>query len=280
MSYQHVSVIRVYYNPCANRKISVGKLLYKNRQIYFEYDNEFVKSKLELSPFKLPLKTGVFINEDKLFEGLYGLFNDSLPDGWGRLLLDRKLMQLGINPGGLSALDRLAYVGKHGMGALTYEPEIKEDTIKLKKDLDLISKEVMAVQENTGDDFVDELLILNGSSAGARPKILVNIKGIDWIIKFRSSLDPIDISSIEYAYYLMAKEAKLKVPEAKIFQSKISSYGYFGVQRFDRGNSLEKRIHMHSMSGLLNIDHRTPTLDYENIMRVTSILTKNIRLCQ
>ena len=50
---------------------------------------------LELSPFKLPLKTGVIESTDRTFDSMFGVFNDSLPDGWGRLLLDRKLM----NPG-------------------------------------------------------------------------------------------------------------------------------------------------------------------------------------
>ena len=72
------------------------------------------------------------------------------------------------------------------------------------------------MQKSDDDNqFVDDLLAMNGSSAGARPKILVNIDKQDWIIKFRSFIDPKDIGSIEYAYNIMAKNAGLEVPEAK-----------------------------------------------------------------
>jgi serine/threonine-protein kinase HipA len=71
--------------------IPVGRLAYKNRRIYFEYDRDFPHQKLPISPFMLPLKAGVQEGDPQLFEGLFGVFNDSLPDGWGRLLLDRLL---------------------------------------------------------------------------------------------------------------------------------------------------------------------------------------------
>jgi len=89
----------------------VGTLAIKNKKIYFEYDKAFLKTGIELSPYKLPLKAGLFVCEDDTFDGLWGLFNDSLPDGWGRLLMDRHLISLGVNPNSLTPLDRLAYVG-------------------------------------------------------------------------------------------------------------------------------------------------------------------------
>ena len=206
---------------------------------------------------------------------MFGVFNDSLPDGWGRLLIDRKLRELGINPGVLSPLDRLRYVGSKGMGALIYEPEITGVDPKKNLDLDEIADETISLQKSDDDNqFVDDLLAMNGSSAGARPKILVNIDKQDWIIKFRSFIDPKDIGSIEYAYNIMAKNAGLEVPEAKLFPSKKCS-GYFAAKRFDRKNG--NRLHIHSISGLLNIDHRFPSLDYETILKVTSWLTKDIR---
>src|SRR5690242_6303540 len=110
----HVSFIR------ASEKIRMGRLFLKDKQIFFEYHNDFLNTQLELSPFKLPLKPGIIVCQDRIFDGLFGLFNDSLPDGWGRLLLDRKLLKLDIHPHELSPLDRLSYVGTHGMGALTY----------------------------------------------------------------------------------------------------------------------------------------------------------------
>ena len=273
MIFKNTFVIQVYFIR-GEEKIPMGRLAIKERKIFFEYTAEFIKTRLELSPLKLPLKAGVIVCEDRIFDGLFGIFNDSLPDGWGRLLLDRKLMQLGFNPGDLSPLDRLCYVGKHGMGALVYEPEIDTVAPQNHGDFDEIANEILQFQEKDDDEFVDNLLAMNGSSAGARPKIVVNINGEDWIIKFHSSIDPKDIGPIEYAYHLMAKESHLTIPEAKLFPSK-KGPGFFGVKRFDRvgGN----RLHMHTVSGLLHADHRFPSLDYETIMKATLWLTKDVR---
>jgi len=280
-----IDKIKVHY--CSgSAKVPMGLLVNKNRKIFFEYDPSFLETGLELSPFKLPLKPGLISCEDSVFDGLFGVFNDSLPDGWGRLLLDRKLLNLGINPDQLTPLDRLSYIGQQGMGALFYEPVISGSSLFKLPDLDQIAEECLQFQRDDNEAFVDELLVMNGSSAGARPKILVSFTDHsyeisnnhisryhdDWIIKLISSLDPKDIGPIEYAYHLMAKEAGLNVPEAKLFESK-NCPGYFGVKRFDRVG--KEFIHMHSLSGLIHFDHRIPTLDYHTIMKVTQWLTKD-----
>jgi len=275
MSMQSQNLVYVYYHGSA-QKLLMGRLLLQNRQIFFEYDAAFIKTGLELSPFKLPLKAGVIESIDRTFEGLFGVFNDSLPDGWGRLLLDRKLMSAGLNPGTLSPLDRLCFVGTGGMGALSYEPENPSAISHITNDLDEIDTEIQATLDEN-DAYVDDLLVLGGSSAGARPKVLLNIDGEDWLIKFRSHLDLKDISAIEYTYHLMAKEAGLIVPEAKLFPSR-KGLGFFGVKRFDRNG--DGRIHMHTIAGLLHADHREPSLDYESIMKATLYLTKDIRQCE
>ncbi len=269
------NLVYVYYHRSGARQF-IGRLLLKSRQIFFEYDVAFIKSGLELSPFKLPLKTGVISSTDRTFEGLFGVFNDSLPDGWGRLLLDRKLMNLGVNPGSLSSLDRLCLVGSHGMGALSYEPESRESSVTLVTDLDEIDYEIQQTFEEN-DEYVDNLLALGGSSAGARPKVLLRIENEDWLIKFRSSLDSKDISNVEYAYHVMADRAGLDVPDAKLFPSKKGS-GFFGVKRFDRKNS--QRIHMHTMAGLLHADHQELSLDYETVIKATLYLTRDVRQCE
>lgn len=275
MSLLSQNLVYVYYHSSLKKQL-FGRLALKNRQIFFEYDPSFIKTGLELSPFKLPIKTGVLTCPDRVFEGLFGLFNDSLPDGWGRLLLDRKLMKAGLNPETLSLLDRLCFVGSQGMGALSYEPENLNIASSKLKDLDEIDAEIEAtLGEN--DAYVEDLLILGGSSAGARPKILLNIDSEDWLIKFRSSLDSKDIGAIEYGYHLMAKEAGLIVPEARLFPSR-KGLGFFGVKRFDRKG--DKRIHMHSLSGLLHAQHREPSLDYKTIIKATLYLTKDIRQCE
>lgn len=274
MIFMPQNLVYVYYHRSGARQL-MGRLLLKSRQIFFEYDVAFIKTGLELSPFKLPLKAGVS-STDRTFEGLFGVFNDSLPDGWGRLLLDRKLMSLGMNPGSLSPLDRLCLVGSHGMGALSYEPENRESSIALPTDLDEIDYEIQLTFEEN-DEYVDDLLALGGSSAGARPKVLLRIENEDWLIKFKSSLDPKDISSIEYAYHLMATHAGLNVPEAKLFPSR-KGLGFFGVKRFDRKGN--QRIHMHTMAGLLHADHQEPFLDYETIIKATLYLTRDVRQCE
>ena len=103
---------------------------------------------------------------------LYGVFNDSLPDGWGRLLLDRHMEKHGVNRRQLTVLDRLAYVGQHGMGALIYEPARDEGDVQDKPlALDRIAAESAIVLTGENEGVFEELLRLNGSSAGARPKI-------------------------------------------------------------------------------------------------------------
>jgi serine/threonine-protein kinase HipA len=74
--------IEVRFHQIQNQVITVGYLLPHKQQILFEYTPEFIKTGLELSPFYLPNKPGVFIETEQVFAGLYGLFNDSLPDGW------------------------------------------------------------------------------------------------------------------------------------------------------------------------------------------------------
>ncbi len=271
-----ITDMNVYYLR-ASEKLHVGQLALKNRRFYFEYAPEFLSTGLLLSPFKLPLKKTLITNEDYVFQGLFGVFNDSLPDGWGRLLLDRKLRALSINPDQLSPLDRLCYVGSQGMGALVYEPEIPSTQPIAHENFDEIAHEISQFTEHDNDAFLDDLLAMNGSSAGARPKVLVKIDNEDWLIKFASSFDPKDIGAIEYAYSLMARAAGLNMPETRLFPAQHCS-GYFAVERFDRINKMH--LHMHTVSGLLHIDHREPSLDYETIMRVTSWLTKNVQECE
>lgn len=108
-----------------------------------------------------------------IFEGLFGVFNDSLPDGWGRLLLDRAVERHGVRRGEMNPLDRLAFVGRDGMGALSYEPERAQhpegdSTLSL----DRLAEESAIVLAGESGEVFEELLALNGSSSGARPKIV------------------------------------------------------------------------------------------------------------
>jgi len=144
----------------------VGTLAQKNKKIYFEYDKAFLKTGIELSPYKLPLKAGLFRCDDDTFEGLWGLFADSLPDGWGRLLMDRHLLRLGVNPRALSPLDRLAYVGSHAMGALGYEPEHAVESEIESIVLDDLAKSSQEILEGSSEKLLDELSVRSYSEIG------------------------------------------------------------------------------------------------------------------
>jgi serine/threonine-protein kinase HipA len=145
-------------------------------QVLFEYEAAFVASGIEISPIKLPLRSGVARADTAILDGLFGVFNDSLPDGWGRLLLDRTVEKYGIQRGQLNPLDRLAYVGQHAMGALSYESELDlQNTDVAPLALDKLAEESAAVLAGENEEVFDELLQLNGSSSGARPKIVAQV---------------------------------------------------------------------------------------------------------
>ena len=138
--------------------------------------------------------------------GLFGVFADSLPDGWGRLLVDRLMLKNHRNPYELGNLDRLSIVGKSGMGALCYEPDISLEQEQRVSDLDELAQKCREILNSDTVENLDELFRLGGSSGGARPKILTKIKGEDWIIKFPSPADREDIGRQEYEYSVCARD--------------------------------------------------------------------------
>ena len=260
--------LKVFYND-----ILVGTLAKTpDRVVAFEYDSDWLNNGFSISPFSLPLIKKVFIPEYDPFGGLFGVFNDSLPDGWGRLLVDRLFLKNKINPNEIDNLNRLAVVQDSGMGALTYKPEHRFESENNISDYDILAQECSKILESQNSDNLDELFLLGGSSGGARPKILTSIDNEDWIIKFPSSSDPKNIGEKEYQYSLCAKDCGINMTETRLFPSKICS-GYFGIKRFDRKNG--KKVHMVSVSGLLETSHRLPNLDYNTLMKLTLELTRN-----
>ncbi len=270
--------------------VPVGRLAINNRQIYFEYHDSFIEQNLNISPFHLPLKSGVFSFDYNLFEGLGGVFNDSLPDGWGRLLFDRFARASGILPSDITPLDRLTHIGLTGLGALIYEPDHSTNENSDNINLDKLAKQTQEVLDGASDEVLQDLLALNGSSAGARPKALIGLnddrKNIihgahdlpegytPWIVKFSSAQDGADAGAIEYVYALMARKAGISMPDVHLFSAKKGA-GYFAVKRFDRNG--KERFHMHTACGLLHSDFRVPSLDYEDLIALTSALTKDAR---
>lgn len=242
-----------------------------NHLIAFEYAKEWLDTGFSINPFSLPLQKGVFLPKDyDPFEGLFGVFADSLPDGWGRLLVDRLLARQKIDPAQVDNLNRLAIVGATGMGALTYEPETPMDTGMSDLSLDQLAVECRKMFQTEQSENLDTLFQMGGSSGGARPKVFYQIDGEEWIVKFPSAMDRPNIGKQEYEYSLCAKCCGIEMPETRLLASAINE-GYFAVKRFDRERG--ERVHMVSVSGLLETSHRIPNLDYHTLMQLTMKLT-------
>ena len=268
--------VNVFYH-----NFKVGTMaLYQNRLAAFEYDSDWLIDGFSISPFSLPLEKKVFIPKIDPFEGLFGVFADSLPDGWGRLLVDRLMRKEGYNPYEIGSLQRLAIVGASGMGALTYRPVIPINDDYDELSLDEIAKECKKVLTSETCDNLDYLFTKGGSSGGARPKILTKVDNEDWIIKFASSDDNEDMGKQEYDYALCAKKCGLEIEEVRLFPSE-NTKGYFGTRRFDRlGDGEAGKVHMISAAGILETSHRIPNLDYDILMKLTLQLTKSMEECE
>lgn len=256
----------------------VGTLaLYRNSLCAFEYSDDWLRNGFPLNPLSLPLRKEVFIPKYDPFDGLFGVFSDSLPDGFGRLLVDRMLLKQGENPAAIGPLNRLAIVGNSGSGLLSYRPELPVGAgVTATADYDRYAEECRKILNSRYSQDLDELFALGSSSGGARPKIFTEIEGEPWIIKFPSSIDPEDIGEQEYRYCLCAMHCGIEVPEVRLFPSCRCS-GYFGVKRFDRRREqgTPHRVHTVTVSGLLEVSHRIPALDYNSLMALTLHLTRS-----
>lgn len=272
------------------QEIDVGELVLSNKKIYFKYHPSFLSQVINVSPIKLPFSGEIVSAGMEPFEGLHGVFSDSLPDDWGKLLLDRTLSSKGINIANVSPLDRLAFVGSDGMGALIYKPEIEPDKhTSHVLELDIMAREMARILQGTSSDLIEDLFILGGSSGGARPKIFIGynpqtedlVPSVcplpqdyeNWIIKFPSSSDNREIANIEYAYHKMALLAGIEMSECRLVNGK-SGQVYFGTKRFDR--AANKRLHTHTASGLMHDNFRMSTMDYGHLMDCAFQLEKHV----
>ena len=250
----------------------VGRLaLTKEGLCAFEYSAEWISSGFSISPFELPLRSGVFVAKPRPFDGGFGVFNDCLPDGWGLLILDRYLQSRGINPRMLSLLDRLALVGSTGRGALEFRPDKSvmshNEYVDFEK-LALEAERILDRDEYRGSG-VEEFQYRGGSPGGARPKIFVRYDEAEWLVKFRAKMDSKHVGTEEYRYSLLAKECGIDMPETRLFENK-----YFGVKRFDRVGG--KKLHVVSVAGLIGADYRVPSIDYLHIFQVCAALTYSV----
>lgn len=265
----------------------VGQLALHQRRIVFEFKPEFIERKRSISPLRLPLNRGLLSASEAHLHGLYGVFDDSLPDGWGRLLMDRTFLARGVRPAQLSALDRLAYLGRHTMGALTYHPCSEPDSPAEALDLAELAAAARRIYDGTVTEILPALRRAGGSPGGARPKVLVGIRGdhllsgVDtlpsghqpWLIKFATRDDPPNAGALEYIYARMASTAGINIPEVRLLDPLPDGERCFAIRRFDRNDNA--RSHIHTLANLLHTDFRLPNLDYEHLLRATQQLTGN-----
>lgn len=267
-----------------NKKLEVyyhGKLVgtlaeMPDKRVAFQYASEWQKTGFSINPFSLPLRNDVFVPPEKnrdIFSGLFGIFADSLPDAWGNLLMRNFFSSIGLNLNNLSILDKLAYVGTSGAGALEYFPS-KNSQFHIDGsdwDYDILAKECNKILSATDSDKIDLLYKLAGSSGGTRPKILIKENQKEWIVKFPAEKDPQISGKREYDYSICAKKCGINMTETLLVPSQICD-GYFKTERFDRTNG--EKIFTATFSALLNVDYNAPTCDYITFMKLIQVLTK------
>lgn len=273
-----------------------------NGMIGFQYDEEFLKSNIEISPIKMPLSTVTYsfpnLREDT-FHGLPGMIADSLPDKFGNIIINRYLESQGRAADSLSVIEKLCYTGKRGMGALEYEPARELAPINESIDLDALTKlasEILSEKEQIhiqkDDNLIAQLMESGSSVGGARAKTLIAWnpeindirsgqinagKGYEyWLLKFDniknnkdkdSRPDDGEYTKIEYAYYLMALDAGIKMSECRLYKENGSAH--FMTKRFDRKGVKGEKLHMQSLCALAHMDFNSPrTYSYEETFAI------------
>lgn len=240
-----------------------------NSRCIFEYDRRWLTEGFSISPLELPLQGGIQVARTNKFYGNFGIFEDSMPDGYGNYLLDRILRKYGTSLSEMTPVERLSFVGKKGMGALCYVPETPVNTHADSLTLDQMQQDALDVLSEKDFSKAETLYIRSGNSGGCRPKCLWNDGDGKWLVKFRHTYDPSDMGIEEYKILQTARRCGITVPEAKLFDGK-----YLGTRRFDVTSNGE-RLHVATASGLLCESIRMPMMDYRRLIRFTQYLTKD-----
>lgn len=238
------------------------------KRCVFRYDKDWLSSGFSISPLDLPLKPDLFVASEQPFWGNFGIFEDSLPDGYGRYLLNRMLRRQGIDDSQLTPLQRLAIVGSSGMGALCYEPEIKMEQTSESLPFDQLQELALEVLSERNEKDAALLYYKSGNSGGCRPKCLYHDEEGDWVVKFRHTYDPKDLGLKEYQYNETARRCGIEVPDFKLFEGK-----YFASRRFDLAEG--QRLHVATAGALLNESIDFPKLDYKTLLHLTGYLTQD-----
>ncbi len=256
----------------------------------FQYDADFARSGIELSPLVMPLGEQVYqfpALPRNTFHGLPGMLADALPDKFGNALIDAWLATQGRTPESFHAVERLCYTDTRGMGALEFAPTLGPKSGKAAKiQVDALVRLAGEVLTHRGDlqghfhsagkeSALSDILRVGTSAGGARAKAVIawNRKtnevrsgqiaageGFDyWLLKFdgvagnkdKELEDPKGYGAIEYAYHLMAKAAGITMSECRLLEE--NGRRHFMTRRFDRLTSGAK-LHMQSLCALAHYD--------------------------
>lgn len=249
------------------------------RSTAFEWDADFARAPLPVSPHRV-MNYGALLRPDvRRGASLPGLFEDSLPDGWGRLLLDREMAARGVGAAAIGDLERLAFVGRHGMGALVYEPETGAGS---RGDVALpwFEDAVARVEEGAAADELARLRVIAGGSLGARPKFVALLDPAGerlrdhrssfepgWrhvLVKARGAGDPPGSIEAELAYGAAMRAAGVATSAmSRIAGSRDS---FFVTDRFDRDGA--RRRHMATVAGLLDCGMAHGLVDYVDLVKL------------
>jgi len=268
MSFKPIQKLIVNRILSTGESVSVGILAQNRQGVFFQYDAEYLASFGNLSPFTLDPTSALQQAPRKPHNGIHGVFADSLPDGWGLLLQDRIFRQHGVLPAQLTAMDRLAFVGAQGMGALSFSPK-SEYSSENYQDLDLARLGIEAQQifdQALNDDLdgqtqeVLATLVAVGSSGGARPKAQVfmsapnnspepvdhsssrcrtraKLEDEAWLVKFTSQKLALghEEGICEAVYLQMAALAHCQPPSWQLIPApeKSGAIAWLAVKRFD-----------------------------------------------
>lgn len=280
----------------------VGVMAQNKQGVYFQYEPEYLAKFSNLSPFKLRFDGSLQLAPRTPHHGLQGVFADSLPDGWGLMLMDRLFRQSGILPSQITPMDRLAFVGDSGLGALSYEPasHLKADASSELLSIVDLGLQAQALFDGQTTEVLAALAAA-GSSGGARPKAQLYLPerhdgtcstkftegSIAHLVKFTSSQLALghEEGLCEAVYLTVAAQAGIDVPKWKLLDAPTQSGAqhWLALERFDTRalpNGREGRLHLHSACGLLGAEFRMPSLDYEDLIKASSVLCQSPRAGQ
>lgn len=294
----NINEIYVYENWKSDIPSLIGTLYVdggRGKQVVsFEYDEEWLRdltNNVSLDPDLGMFKGRQYAPADKL---MFGVFEDSCPDRWGRLLMKRREAIIAKReerkPRTLTEADFLIGVyDETRMGGLRFSASKGGAFLSDDKELatppwtTLRKLESASLAFEKNDDGMEEKwlkqLVAPGSSlGGARPKASVLAPdGSLWIAKFPSKNDDINVGAWEMVVHDLAKLCNLNVPETKLENfSKTGST--FLTKRFDRDG--KRRIHFASAMTLLgkkdgaNATEGSSYLDIASIIRQNSVCPK------